>query len=130
MEPFNPFSSKESAIAGYAKKVEQHFALLTEQIQTRMPEVDIKRWEARQCVAFELGISAIVMTCVALEEFLKCLLKYNYFKNTLDRDSKSGLEELESASVGAEDAFGTFKLHNAIQKARKEISSHRRKKQD
>jgi hypothetical protein len=30
------------------------------------------------------------------------------------------LEKWEKASLAAEDAFGTFKLHNAIQKARKE----------
>jgi hypothetical protein len=57
---------------------------------------------------------------VALEECLKTLLKNHYFFNNLEQTPDLNLEKWGEASLGAEDAFGTFKLHNAIQKARKE----------
>lgn len=118
-EIFNPFADKNSAIEFYSRKINERFNFLQYQ-QTDIHEVDIKRYEARQCVVFGLGISAIVMISVTLEECLKTLLKYHYFLNNLPQSPELNLEDWEKASLAAEDAFGTFKLHNAIQKARKE----------
>lgn len=118
---FRPFKDKEAAILRYSQKITSNFDFLNHQIQTGFHEVDIKRFEARQCVALELGISAIVMVSVALEECLKSLLKYHHFNLNIDKSKTAGLEEWEKASIDAEDAFGTYRLHNAIQKARKEV---------
>jgi hypothetical protein len=60
------------------------------------------------------------MVSVALEECLKTLLKYHHFHLNMDKSKAAGLEEWEKASIGAEDAFGTYRPHNAIQRARKE----------
>jgi len=119
IEDYNPFEDKNSAVEYYSQKVNERFNLL-HQKQTGFHEIDIKRYETYQCVVFELGISAIVMISVTLEECLKTLLKYHYFFNNLPETPELNLEEWEKASLAAEDAFGTFKLHNAIQKARKE----------
>ncbi len=118
-EYFNPFNDKNSAIEFYSKNINERFNFLQYK-QTGIHEVDIKRFEARQCVVFGLGISAIVMISVTLEECLKTLLKYHYFLNNLPQSPEFDLEDWEKVSLAAEDAFGTFKLHNAIQKARKE----------
>lgn len=118
-EEFNPFEDKQSAVLYYSNKVNERFHFL-HQKQTGFHEVDIKRYEARQCAMFELGISAIVMICVTLEECLKTLLKYRYFLGNLKQTPDPDLAEWERTSLEAEDAFGTFKLHNAIQKGRKE----------
>jgi hypothetical protein len=119
IENYDPFDDKNSAVEFYSQKVNKRFDFL-QQKQTGFHEVDIKRFETRQCVVFELGISAIVMISVTLEECLKTLLKYHYFFNNLPQSPELNLEEWEKASLAAEDTFGTFKLHNAIQKARKE----------
>jgi len=118
-EEFKLFEDKESAVRFYSEKVVRRFDLLNQK-ETGFHEVDIKRFEVRQCVVFELGVSAIVMISVTLEECLKTLLKYHYFLNNLSQSPELDLEEWERTSLEAEDAFGTFKLHNAIQKARKE----------
>jgi hypothetical protein len=118
-EEFKPFEDRCSAMAHYSQRVNESFDFLRQK-QTGFHEVDIKRWEARQCVVFELGISAIVMISVTLEECLKTLLKRHYFYNNLEETPGLDLEQWEKTSLEAEDAFGTFRLHNAIQKARKE----------
>jgi hypothetical protein len=116
---FKSFKDKPSAVQYYSQKIDERFNFLCQK-QTGFHEVDIKRFEARQCVVFVLGISAIVMIAVALEECLKTLLKYHYFFNNLERTAGLDLEQWEKTSLEAEDAFGTYRLHNSIQKARKE----------
>lgn len=118
-EDYIPFDDKNSAVEFYSQKVSERFNFL-QQRQTGFHEVDIKRFETRQCVVFELGVSAIIMISVTLEECLKTLLKYHHFFKKLPKSADLDLEEWEKASLAAEDTFGTFKLHNAIQKARKE----------
>jgi hypothetical protein len=118
-EECNPFKDKLSAVQHYSRRIDERFDFLRQK-QTGFHEVDIKRFEARQCVVFELGISAIVMISVTLEECLKTLLKRHYFYNNLEQTPGLDLEQWEKTSLEAEDAFGTFRLHNAIQKARKE----------
>lgn len=118
-EEYSPFEDKLSAVLHYSQKISEHFHLLHYK-QTGFHEVDIKRYEARQCVVFGLGISAIVMISVTLEECLKTLLKYHYFLANLKKTPDPDLAEWEKTSIDAEDAFGSYRLHNAIQKARKE----------
>ena len=81
---FKPFQDKQSAVFHYSHKINEHFELL-HQKQTDFHEVDIKRFETRQCVVFGLGISAIVMISVTLEECFKTLLKHHYFFNNLEQ---------------------------------------------
>lgn len=116
---YNPFENIDSAIQSYSEKIKDNFSLLN-QVQTGFHEVDIKRFETKQCVVFGLGISAIVMATVTLEETLKTLLKYHHFYGNFEKKEELVLEEWGKASNEAEDTYGTFKLHNAIQKARKE----------
>jgi hypothetical protein len=117
---YNPFRDKVDALLYYSQKINDNFDFLNHQNQTHFHEVDIKRYEARQCVVLGLGISAIVMVSVTLEECLKTLLKYHHFTRSIDKSTKPSLEEWEKTSLEAEDSFGTYRLHNAIQKARKE----------
>ena len=117
---FRRFNDKADAVLYYSQKIERDFDFLNQQIQTDFHEIDIKRYETRQCVALGLGISAIVMISVTLEECLKTFLKYHHFILKIDKSVEGGLEEWGKASLEAEDAFGTYMLHNAIQKARKE----------
>jgi hypothetical protein len=120
IENLRPFSSIKKATRYYAWKACRHYAFLNDQVQTGFDAIDIKRFETRQAVAFKLGISAIVMSSVALEECLKTLLKYHHFFLNLPDSPNLDLKEWEGASLAAEDTYGTFKLHSAIQKARKE----------
>lgn len=118
-EEYKPFDDEASAVRYYSQRINDRFDFLRQK-QTGFHEVDIKRFEARQCVVFELGISAIVMISVTLEECLKTLLEYHYFYSNLEQTPGLDLAQWGKTSLEAEDAFGTFKLHNAIQKARKE----------
>ncbi|MFC1806374.1 hypothetical protein ACFL09_05270 [Planctomycetota bacterium] len=118
-EEYNPFPDIPSAVSFYTRKINASFPMLRQK-QTGFHEVDVKRFEARQCVVFELGISAIVMSCVALEECLKTLLKYHYFFQNVETRPEVTLKQWEETGLQADDAYGAFSLHNAIQKARKE----------
>ncbi|MCJ7498169.1 MAG: hypothetical protein MUO78_08565 [candidate division Zixibacteria bacterium] len=120
MDSFNPFKDKVDALLYYSQKLNSSFDFLNQHTETGFHEVDIKRYEARQCVALGLGISAIIMVSVVLEECLKTLLKYHHFTQNIDKSAKPSLGEWERACLEAEDSFGTYGLHNAIQKARKE----------
>lgn len=118
-EEYKPFEDEASAVRHYSQRINERFDFLHHK-ETHFHEVDIKRFEARECVVFGIGIAAIVMISVALEECLKTLLKYHYFFKNLEQTPDLDLEKWGKTSLEAEDAFGTFKLHNAIQKARKE----------
>ncbi len=119
-DEFVCFPDSASAIKHYSEKLSQNFSILNHHLQTHFQEVDIKRWEARQCVTFGLGISAIAMVGIILEEFLKALLKRHYLLPAMDSSEKPNLKDLEEIGLEAENAFGGLMLHNAIQKARKE----------
>ncbi len=119
-DEFTCFPDGDSAIKYYSEKLNKNFTFLNHQSETHFHEVDIKRWETRQCVTLGLGISAIAMVGIILEEFLKGLLKRHYLLPAMNSSEKPDLRDLEEIGLEAENAFGGLMLHNAIQKARKE----------
>jgi len=118
-EKYNPFEDKSAAKEYYNKKIDERFDFICYE-QTGFHELDIKRYEARQCVLFGLGISAIIMTAISLEECLKTILKYHFFFQKQKNASDFNLDDVDKFSREAERLFGGLTLHNAIQKARKE----------
>lgn len=119
-EIFKPYKTVEDAIKNISDEIRNNFEFLNLQKQTGLHEVDIKRSETRLCIAIGCSISAIVMVGVTLEEFLKTLLKYKFIRDNRNIEIEPDLSEMKRLSVGAENKYGFFKLHNAIEKARKE----------
>lgn len=119
-EDIHFFNNLDEAISKYSEQIKLSFEFLNNQHQTGFDEVDTKRFETRQCIVFNLGISAIVMTSVTLEECLKTLLKYHFMLKNHDEKVDSNLSEIEGLSLDAEKNFGFFNLHNSIEKAFKE----------
>lgn len=79
---------------------------------TTITEVDVKLWEARQCLSLGLNISAIVISCVCVEECLKALIKSK--RRSLDARQPNSLEELDEQASAVEEVWGTKSLHKSI----------------
>jgi len=60
------------------------------------------------------------MVGVTLEEFLKTLLKNKFIVENRDKSVEPSLDWMEKSGLSAESNFGSFKLHNAIEKCFKE----------
>lgn len=114
-EVFKLFKDLEEAKEHFIEYLENNFEFLNYQIQSDIHEVDINRFEIRKCIVFEMGITALTMLGITLEEFLKTLLKFNSFKYSFDENSN--LSTVAKDSKKAESDFGSMTLHNAIEKS-------------
>ena len=127
---FTLFQSEDEVIKTVTENIKGNFHFLNCHRETKFHEIDPKVLEARRCLAYGLNNTSITMICIALEETLKTILKYDYIKKSQEKDTKPSLEEIKGQSNKAQKKYGSESLGDCIIEAhRKGIITDEEKKQ-
>jgi|GEM_PF-6981285 len=116
---FTLFQSEDEVIKSVTEKIKENFHFLNCHRETKFHEIDPKVLEARRCLAYGLNNTAITMICIALEETLKTILKYDYIKKNQKKNTKPSLAEIKEQSNKAQKKYGSKSLGDCI------IEAHR-----
>ena len=116
---FALFQSEDEVIKTVSEKIKENFHFLNCHRKTNFHEIDPKVLEARRCLAYGLNNTSITMICIALEETLKTILKYDYIKRNQIKDSKPSLSKIKEQSNKAQKEYDSKSLGDCI------IEAHR-----
>ena len=116
---FTLFQNEDEIISSVTENIRTNFHFLNCHRATKFHEIDPKLIEARLCIAYGLNNTAIAMICIALEETVKTLLKYDYIEKNQNKDTKSTLTEIKNQSNKAQKVYGSKPLGDCIIEALK-----------
>jgi len=116
---FSLFQNEDEVIKNVSEKIKTNFHFLNCHRETKFHEIDPKVMEARLCLVYGLNNTSITTICIALEETLKTILKYDYIKKNQPKDTEPSLTEIKEQSNKAQKEYGSKSLGECI------IEAHR-----
>lgn len=108
------FENVESIIDQFKINITENFYFLNTHRETKFHEIDPKLYEARLAFAFGLFNTSISMLCIAAEETLKTLLKYDYIFENQSLHQKPTLDNTKEFSNKVQKEFGSKTMEECI----------------